>query len=87
MCSKCEPDGLRGPAVREELLEIHGLAMDWAQDGWFTYEVEWDSQSGIHWITVVPDDDAMPMCYSVCEFQAFIRGLQAATQRGTKESL
>jgi hypothetical protein len=86
VCSKCEPDGLRGPAIREELLEIHQLALPWAMENWFTYEVDWDPQSGIHWITVIPSGEGDVACYFVCEFQAFIQGLETAARHGRRVS-
>jgi hypothetical protein len=87
VCSKCEPDGLRGPAIKEELLEIHDLALPWAMQGMFVYEVEWDAQSGIHWVTVIPSGEGDVACYFVCEFQAFVQGLEMASKYRKKEAL
>jgi hypothetical protein len=60
--------------------EIHEAAFFWAEAGFFTYKVEWDSQAGVHWIMVIPDvvDDAAS--YTWCEFEAFLFGLRVASK-------
>jgi hypothetical protein len=69
----------------DEAAEIHELAFTWAHDGWFTYEVEWDPQNGIHYITLQIKDIDEPACMSLCEFDAFLFGLRIASARYNSE--
>jgi len=81
VCSKCEYDGIRGAQVAREEQEIHDLAFGWAHENWFTYEIDWDAQLGVHSVTINLADGSDPLTMSVCEFDAFVTGMRAVAIR------
>jgi hypothetical protein len=87
VCSKCEPDGVRGERATEELKEIHELAFEWAHAGWLTYEIDWDPRLGVHWVVFKTSEAEDAVHMSLCEFEAFVYGLRVASTRlGAKET-
>lgn len=80
MCSHCEYDGLRGDAIKEENTDILRMAEPWTKANWFTMEIEWDSRTGVHWVGVKRVGEEKPEFMPVCQFGAFVYGLETAVQ-------